>query len=381
MVESIRRTGTVVIGGGQAGLAAGRELAARGLDYLILEASPRLGDSWRRRWDSLRLFTPAEHDGLPGLGFPAPRGTFPSKDEVATYLESYAGAQGLAVRLGTRVTGLSRVGDGWQIEAAPGSPAARNALAENVLANNVIVATGTNAAPRVPPFAADLDDGIPQLHSSEYRNPGQVPPGDVLVVGAGTSGSEIALELAGSHRVFIAGRPTVHVPDVFLQGAVGGLYWRFVNSVLTRDTPMGRKAAAGFEKRGAPLIRISMDRLDAVGVTRLPRVEGVARGRPVVAGGRRLGVAGVIWATGYRPELGWIDGLPLGSGGWPEQERGVVTGMPGLYFLGIPFQYALTSGLIGGVGRDAAYIADRIAAGATAGRVPDRVAKAGQARR
>lgn len=235
MVEPIRHAGTVVIGGGQAGLAAGRELARRGLDYLILEESPRLGDSWRRRWDSLHLFTPAEHDGLPGLDFPAPRGTFPSKDDVAQYLESYAGAHGLAVRLGTLVTGLVRAGDGWHVEAAPGSLAAqevlaRKALTENIVAENVIVATGTNAAPRVPRFAAEPDAGILQLHSSEYRNPAQVPAGDVLVVGAGTSGSEI----------------------------------------------------------------------DAAGVTRLPRVEGVADGRPFVAGGRSLGVAGVIWrrATG-----------------------------------------------------------------------------------
>jgi putative flavoprotein involved in K+ transport len=350
MVDGISHTATVIIGAGQAGLVMGHELARRGLDYVILEESPRLGDSWRSRWDSLRLFTPAEHDGLPGLAFPAPRGTFPTKDEFAGYLESYAAAHELNVRLNTPVTGLARLGEGWQIDAGSGGLSARN----------VVVATGTNARPRVPSFATELDPGIVQLHSSAYHDTDSLPAGDVLVVGAGTSGAEIALELAATHRVSLSGRPTVHVPAVLLRRA-GGLYWRFVNSVLTRDTPIGRKAAQGFGARGAPLIRISMDELDAAGVTRLPRVAGAVGGRPVLADGRSIPAASVVWATGYRPELDWIEDLPRQADGWPVQERGVVGSRPGLFFLGIPFQYALTSGLVGGVGRDAAYIADHIA--------------------
>lgn len=341
---------TVVIGGGQAGLAVGRELGARGLDCLILEANAHVGDSWQARWDSLCLFTPAEHDGLPGLPFPAPKGSFPTKGEVAAYLRRYVDVHGLTVRPGTRVTALTGVEDGWRVETSGGT----------FIARNVVVATGTNSHPQIPQFAAGLDPSILQLHSSTYRNPASVPPGDVLVVGAGTSGAEIALELAPTHRVSLAGRPTVHVPDLILRRA-GGLYWRFVHHVLTRGTPIGRKAAAGFGSRGAPLIRISMRSLETAGVTRLPRVSGVSEGWPLLADGGVARVGSIVWATGYRPDFGWIDDLPVRADGWPVEERGVVASRPGLYFVGIPFQYALTSGLIGGVGRDATWVADRIA--------------------
>ncbi len=351
MVDGTKHTDTVIIGAGQAGLAMGHELARRGLDYVILEGSPRVGDRWRSRWNSLRLFTPAEHDALPGLAFPASRGTFPTKDEFAAYLESYATTHDLNVRLNTRATGLARLGDGWQVGTGSGGLTARS----------IVVATGTNDRPRVPSFSTELDPGIIQLHSSAYRNPNSLPPGDVIVVGAGTSGAQIALELAATRRVFLSGRPTVHVPDVLLRRA-GGLYWRFLNSVLTRDTPIGRKAARGFGSRGAPLIRVSMDELVSAGVTPLPRVAGAAGGLPVLADGRIIPAASIVWATGYRPELGWIDNLPQQADGWPVQERGVVSERPGLFFLGVPFQYALTSSLVGGVGRDAAYIAERIAA-------------------
>ena len=192
----------------------------------------------------------------------------------------------------------------------------------------------------------------------------------MLVVGAGTSGAELALELAASHRVFLAGRPTPHIPDPVLRYA-GGAYWQFIHSVLTLRTPVGRKVAAGFHQRGAPLIRISTQDLDRAGVTRVPRLTGTWAGLPTFDGGTPDGgtppgagtanVRTVVWATGYRPDLDWIDGLKLAPSGWPDTDRGAVPGTPGLYFVGMPFQYALTSGLIGGVGRDAAHVVKQIA--------------------
>jgi putative flavoprotein involved in K+ transport len=344
----------VVIGAGQAGLAAGYHLARSGLRFEILEADALVGGVWRRRWDSLRLFTPAQHDGLPGLPFPAARNTFPGKDQFAAYLESYVARFALPVRTGVRVTGVGRAGSGFAVETGAGT----------VRARNVIVATGANALPRLPEAAAGLDPSIRQLHSSQYRGPADIPDGGVLVVGAGTSGSEIALELSAGHRVLLAGRPTPHIPDPLLNYA-GEAYWRFIHSVLTLRTPIGRKVAETFHQRGAPLIRISAKDLDRAGVIRMPRLAGTVDGQPVFDGGSFDGnspavVRTVVWATGYRPDLGWIRGLDPAPSGWPATRRGAVPGMPGLYFVGMPFQYALTSGLIGGVDRDAAYVVRQI---------------------
>jgi putative flavoprotein involved in K+ transport len=349
MNQKSQQLDAVVIGAGQAGLAAGYHLAGAGLRFVILDALPRVGDVWRRRWDSLRLFTPAQHDGLPGFPFSGPRNTFPGKEEFAAYLESYASRFVLPVRTGTRVSHVGPAGGGFAVESSAGT----------LWARNVIVATGANSLPRLPDAAAGLDPAILQLHSSQYRSPADVPAGDVLVVGAGTSGSEIALELSAGHRVLMAGRPTPHVPDPLLRYA-GEAYWRFIHSVLTLRTPIGRKVAADFHKRGTPLIRISAKDLNAVGVVRVPRLNGGANGQPVFDGGTSAAVRTVIWATGYGPDLDWIDGLELAPSGWPVTQRGAVPGMPGLYFLGMPFQYALTSGLIGGVGRDAEYVVQQL---------------------
>ena len=347
--QSNQQLDAVVIGAGQAGLACGYHLAGAGMRFEILDAAARVGDVWRRRWDTLRLFTPAQHDGLPGFPFPAARNIFPDKEEFAAYLEDYAARFQLPVRTGTRVERVSRAGGGFAVETSAGT----------LWARNVIVATGANAVPRIPGFASGLDASIGQLHSSQYGRPADIADGDVLVVGAGTSGAEIALELAASHRVLISGRPTPRIPDPLLRYA-GGLYWHFIHSVLTTHTPIGRKVAANFHKRGAPLIRISAKDLQRAGVVRMPRMTGTVDGLPAYDGGTSAGVRTVIWATGYRPELGWIDGLELPPSGWPTTQRGVVAGMPGLYFVGMPFQYALTSGLVGGVGRDAAYVVEQL---------------------
>ncbi|WP_427172264.1 flavin-containing monooxygenase [Arthrobacter sp. 92] len=352
--EDAEQFDALVIGAGQAGLAAGYHLAATGLRFAILEGAGRVGDQWRSRWDSLRLFTPAQHDGLPGLPFPAPKDTYPAKEEMAAYLEGYAEHFNLPLRTGVHVTSVRRMADGFEV--ATGSGALR--------ARNVVVAAGANALPRIPAAAHELEPGIHQLHSSQYRRPADIPEGDVLVVGAGTSGVQIALELAATHRTFIAGRPTPHIPDPLLRYA-GGAYWRLIDSVLTTDTPPGRKVAANFHKRGAPLIRISVKDLDRAGVVRLPRLTGTRDGRPAfdvgpAADAQTPGVRTVIWATGYTPSLNWIEGLPVTEWGWPVSRRGVVPELPGLYFVGMPFQYALTSGLIGGVGRDAAFVVGQL---------------------
>lgn len=348
MVDNRTHYSTIVIGAGQAGLATGYHLAQRGVEFVILNSEARVGDEWRRRWDSLRLFTPARHSGLPGLPHLKSR-AFLGKDEVADYLERYARQFELPVRHGVKVTGLAASDGGFAVTTSAGV----------LTADSVVVATGATTEPAVPGFASALDADIRQVHSSEYRNPGSVLPGTVLVVGAGTSGAEIALELAPSHPTFLAGRPTAHIPDALLAVA-GELYWTFIHRVLTIATPIGRKVAPQFHSRGAPLIRVSMKGVLAAGATALPRITGVDGGVPISAGVPVPRPSTIVWATGFRPGLDWIDGLRTDAHGIPNAPRGVETSMPGLYFVGMPFQFGLTSQLLGGVGRDAGYVADRI---------------------
>jgi putative flavoprotein involved in K+ transport len=342
--------GTLVIGGGQAGLALGHHLARLGEEFAILDAEARIGDAWRQRWDSLRLFTPAQYDGLPGMPFPAPRGSLPTKDEMAAYLEAYARKFALPVRSGERVRELLRTKQGFEVRCSHGT----------FTADRIVLATGTHPVPRLPEFARDLSPAVHQLHSSQYRGPESLPAGDVLVVGAGTSGVELAIELAPSRPTFVAGTPTVHIPGAVFRYA-GGLYWLLISHLLTVRTPLGRKARPSILKGGAPLIRVSEADLVAAGAQRVPRVAGIGDGGlPRLADGRTLQVSSVIWATGYRPDFSWVRFPITDEDGWPTGYRGVSSLVPDLYFVGMPFQFGLTSGLVGGVGRDAAYVAGEI---------------------
>ena len=333
----------LVVGGGQAGLAAAFHLKRLGRRFEVLEARDRLGDQWRERWDSLRLFTPARYSHLPGLALPLPDDAYPAKDEFATYLERYARHFQLPVRTGVRVERLAPTSGGFTLRTADGERRART----------VIVATGPNARPRVPVQASALDPTVVQLHTSGYHNPEQLPEGPVVVVGAGTSGAEIALELAASGRpVHLSGRPTPHIPDAVFRFA-GPAYWAFINRVLTLDTPMGRKVARKFHERGAPLIRISIDDVTAAGVRLLPRLSGVVDGVPVFGEVTVGKPAAMVWATGFVPDLDWLPQARLDRHGQPVTRRGLADGVPGLGFVGFPFQYSLAAGLIGGGGRDA----------------------------
>jgi putative flavoprotein involved in K+ transport len=350
------RVQTVIIGGGQAGLSVGYYLARQGLPFVILEANRRIGDAWRTRWDSLRLFTPARFDGIAGLPFPAKLHSFPTKDEMADYLEGYAARFKLPVRTGVRVDRLSREGDRYIVAAGD----------LRFEADNVVVAMASYQRPRVPPFAAELDPSVVQLHSSAYRNLSQLRKGGVLIVGAGNSGSEIAVEAArAGYPTWMSGRDTGHVP-FRIEGKAGRyllplLFRLFFHRVLTVDTPIGRKARPKIVAKGAPLIRVKPKDLAAAGVERVPRTVAVKNGLPVLEDDQVLEVANVVWCTGFHPGFSWID-LPVLEDGEPVHYRGVAAGEPGLYFVGLHFLYALSSTMIHGIGRDAEYIARAIAA-------------------
>ncbi len=347
---------TVIIGAGQAGLAAGYHLRRRGRPFVILDASSRIGDNWRRQWDSLRLYSPAKYDSLPGLPFPARKWSFPGKDDVGDYLETYARTFELPVQLGTRVTGLDPEGEGFRVTTGRGT----------WTCENVVVASGTfGRTPNVPGVAAQLDASILQLHSSEYRRPGQLRDGPVLVVGASHSGCDIAFEVAESRPTILAGRDCGQIPPRLESPAMHVIFpvlifaWRHV---LTRRTPMGRKEMAEVRHHGGPMLRVKRSDLADRGVERVTsRIEEVRDGLPVVDGTPRE-VATVVWATGFRQTFDWIHLPILGEDGWPRELRGVVPEADGLFFCGLSFQYAFSSMLLAGAGRDANLVADRIAA-------------------
>ena len=347
---------TVVIGGGQAGLAAGYHLARSDRSFVILDGNERVGDSWRSRWPSLRLYSPARYDGLPGMAFPAARGSYPSAGAMADYLESYAGRFELPVRNGVRVEQLSRNGKGYVVAAGD----------RQFEAENVIVATGVMQVPIVPPFASELDPRIRQIHSNDYRSPAQLQDGPVLVVGAAHSGGDIAIEVVPEHPTILVGPDTGQVP-FRLESPMMRALWpvlRFLATrVITVDTPIGRKACPEIRGHGGPLLRVKRSDLAAAGVERVvERVVGVENGLPVLEGGRVLDVANVVWCTGFRSDYGWID-LPLElEDGFPKQYRGAVESQPGLYFLGMLFLHSFSSMLILGAGRDAERIVKHIGA-------------------
>jgi putative flavoprotein involved in K+ transport len=340
------RTDVLVIGGGQAGLTAGYYLAERAIPYRILEAAPRVGESWRRRWDSLELFTVARYSQLPELGFPGDPERFPGKDDVADYLESYAKTLDLPVRLNTRVSSLSRTDGGYRIDAKDGS---------TFESRHVIVATGAYQRPHVPDVAAKLDDSVAQLHSAEYRNPDALPEGDVLVVGGANSGVQIAEELAATRRVRLAvGTKPLRLPRRILGKS---LHWWGDHLGIIR-APIGRRRQG--KHSGDLLIGTSWRQLAERGVEICGRAVDATGSRVNCADGVTFDVDVVIWATGFRPDYSWIDVPVLDERGEPIHRRGV-TESPGLYFLGMHFQHSLGSSLIGFVRHDAEFIVERIA--------------------
>jgi len=342
---------TVVIGGGQAGLALGYHLARRGLQYVILDAHERVGDAWRMRWDSLHLFTPAKFNGLPGMKFPGDRLAFPSKDAQAQFLEVYSTRFKLNVHTGVRVDAVRHDGESFIVRSDSRQWRARN----------VVVATGGCQSPRLPDFAADLSPAVKQLHSSAYRSPNQLGAGAVLVVGLGNSGAELALEANRAHPTLVAARKPMEMP--FPHSRTSARYLLPIVKLLgmhllTLRTPPGRKVAT---LGGTPLIRTRTSDLVESGVRMVPRITGVHDGMPMTEGGHVLDVATVLWCTGYRADFSWIDLPAFDEGGEPVHERGVAQ-VPGVYFLGQEFLYAIVSATLPGIGRDARHLARAIRA-------------------
>jgi len=345
---------TLIIGGGQAGLAAGYHLTRAGVPFLIVDANQRTGDAWRNRWDSLRLFTPNRYNSLPGMTIPGEDWGFPTKDELADYLESYAAHFELPIRHGVKIDRLGRE-DGRFVATAGDT---------TFIAENVIVAMASYQEPKTPDFASELDANIVQLHIDDYENPGQLQDGGVLVVGLGNSGAEIAKELVQDRRVWLSGEPSA-VQPFRPERLSGRILMPFVgtvilNRLLTTSTPMGRKARSKMLHRAMPLLRVKPKDLVAAGVQRVGRTTGVADGYPQLEDGTVLDVANVVWCTGYGPGFSWID-LPIfDEAGDVIHNRGVLDAVPGLYFVSLKFQYSVLSDTLFAVGRDSGYVVNHL---------------------
>jgi putative flavoprotein involved in K+ transport len=337
---------SLVIGAGQAGLAMGYELRQRGLPFQIVDAAHEIGAVWRNRWDSLRLFTPAQYDSLPGMDFPAAADTYPGKDDVADFLQAYAAKFELPVRLNTRVTSLSSDNGRYLAETDAGTLAAER----------VVVATGPFQVPRIPAIPDRLDPRVLQFHSSAYRTPRNVAEWPVLVVGGGNTGVQIAEELAGSHEVHLAiGSRQTPLPqrilgrDLFWYLEATGLIRKSIESRIGRrlsgrDTLIGSSPRALRRRHG---VHLQARAVDAAGST------------VTFSDGGRLDVGTVIWATGFVPDYSWIDVPIFDEAGGIVHQRGV-TKSPGLYFLGVYWQHTRGSALLGWVKDDAEYIAQQI---------------------
>lgn len=345
-ISTMESVDTAVIGGGQAGLVTAYHLRNAGHECVILDAGSTIGERWQSRWDSLRLFTPAHFDGLSGMPFPGKRGYLPTKDEAAEYLRSYAEQFKLDVRLQVQVESLTRTHERFAITAGE----------QSFEADNVVVATGPMGAPRVPYYAQQLASDIYQVHSSEYRNPAELRPGGVLVVGAGNSGAEIALELAASHHTVLAGRDIGRMPV-----RPGGLMYRITNRLFTAETKTGKKFAE-HGGGGTPVVRVTNDDLVSAGVERVPSQVVAAHDQHVRFDDEgAIDPENVIWATGFEPQnYDWIT-LPSFDSGHLIHRRGVIESEPGLYFVGLAFQHSFASSLLGGVSADAHYVVRQIA--------------------
>ena len=338
----------VVIGGGQAGLAAGYFLARQGRCFTILEAAGQPAAAWRERWDSLKLFTPVRYDSLPGLAFTGDPDSYPGRDDVVAYLTEYARTFELPMELNSRVQAVGRVDEGYVVELDD----------RTYTAEQVVIATGPFQVPRVPPIGRPLSSEVVQFHSTAYRRPDQVPAGPVLVVGGGNTGFQIAEELSRTHEVHLSvGSRQTPLP----QRIAGRDLFRYLDAIglmhVTVDSRLGqrlryRETLIGSSPRAAR---------SRYGIRLRGRTADAQGSEVVFDDGSRLAPAVVIWATGFAIDHSFVH-VPVFDDGARLMHRRGVTAAPGLYFLGLTWQHTRGSALLGWVKDDAEHIAGQIAA-------------------
>ncbi|MDQ4215803.1 NAD(P)/FAD-dependent oxidoreductase [Microbacterium capsulatum] len=344
-----------IIGAGAAGLHTARRAQQHGATFEVFDAHARIGDTWRERYRSLRLFTPRRWAELPGLGLDIGYFEYATGMQLADYLERYAATFEIPVRTSTPVQRLSLDPSGlFRLELPDG---------EEVLAERVVVAAGAHHRPIVPALAAEIDPTIRQVHSLDYHGPEDLAAGAVLVVGAANSGTDIALEAAAAgHRTTIAGRNPGQIPghiDTPVGNLISSIFIRRLRNA-TSDTEKGRRMWDERKGHGVNLVRNHVSDLIKAGIRQVGRVVAVDDGLPTLEDGERLDPATIVWCTGSRPVLGWIDIPGFADREGVRHDRGISTTVPGLAFVGLPFQYSIASPTLMGMGRDAEYVVEQL---------------------
>lgn len=337
----------IVIGGGQSGLAIGHYLKQDGRRFVILEKHSQIGHSWRERYDTLVLFTPRRYSDLPGFLFPGDRDGLPGKDDAANYLESYAEYFELPVQLDTEVIRVEKVDNGFWVHTNQ----------EILQADRTIIATGPFHTPYLPPIEQYVAGDVVSLHTSLYKNEHQLQDGPVLVVGGGNSGAQIAVELAENRPVMLSmGQSRSFLPLTIL----GKTIFDYMRALGLLTAPVSSWLGKRLSRMPDPIFgyRKQIQQLEQSGQLKLvPRTISLSGNTVTFAGGSQAPVANIIWATGFRPQYDWLH-IPdaLDANGRPIHQRGV-SPVHGLYFLGLPWQHNRQSALMGGVGKDAKYMA------------------------
>lgn len=338
----------IIIGAGQAGLAAAHEVQKRTGRFVVLEGSTRLGASWRDRYDSLVLFTPAEYDALPGLPLSLPRGALPTKDQIADYLEAYAAHFALPVRLGEKVTSLTRSEQGFVVQSERAT----------YRAARVIVASGAFQLPVIPTYPGRAEATLTQLHSADYRRPEQLPAGPVLVVGAGNSAAQIAEELSHTRPVALSVRGSLRFRSTHW---LGRSVFAWADQLGLLHAASGSRIARRMRRAGDPIFGGDLRTRIAIGAVQVrPEIERLARDRVRFVDGHEERFAAIVWATGFQSAYPWIEvSGAVDAAGAPIHRQGL-SEVPGLSFLGLPWQRARSSALLMGAGRDAAWLVERV---------------------
>lgn len=340
----------VIIGGAQAGLSMAYHLKKMEKSFIVVDGEEEIGASWLNRWDSLKLFTPTEYNHLPGLKFNAPKGHYPSKYEVSNYFKSYVKKFDIPVQLNTLVTSIKKSAKGFHVIYNEGE----------LIAKNVIVATGPFHIPYTPPCHTKLSDEVSQMHSNYYKNSEQLQEGDVLVVGGGDSGYQILDEISKdkkSKTVYFSGTTKVKtLPQQFL----GKTLWWWFSLIgflkFNKYSWIGKKISTSLQ----PVIGTDVKEiLSRENVVTVGRTKDALDNEVVFENKKVTSIKNIIWATGYRPNFKWIEGLELDADNYPKNYRGV-SNIEGLYFIGLPWMYTRGSATLGGVSKDASYLADII---------------------
>ncbi|MBA6316284.1 flavin-containing monooxygenase [Cellulophaga baltica] len=339
----------VVIGGAQAGLAMGYHLQLMNKNFLVVDGEEEIGASWLNRWDSLKLFTSTEYNHLPGLKFDAPKDHYPTKFEVANYFKTYVKKFNIPVQLNTLITAVRKTNKGFSVAHKDGI----------IQANNVIIATGPFHIPYTPPCHTKIPERILQMHSNYYKEVNQLQKGDALVVGGGDSGYQILNELSKdkSRTVYFSGDTTVKsIPQQFLGKTIWWWFTLIGFLSYTKYSWIGKKINASKQ----PVIGTDVKEiLSRENVIPVGRTKDALKEEIIFESKKISSIKNIIWSTGYRPNFKWIEGLELDANNYPKNYRGV-SNIEGLYFIGLPWMYTRGSATLGGVSKDASYLAKTI---------------------